>query len=160
MVHPERKCPSTDDWEYNKKPDLCMFIKEKKVQVRLLPQENVLLVPCSCMNGKPEQNLSLAPCPTVHLRSPRVISTKTQYIREYMIHLTPYVAQSCCSDLRPYEHVLNILNKNKFLTILIEIRCLHFKCLYFNLHFLIKYVQIVYTLSIIMAIFNSYHYYQ
>ena len=54
----------------------------------------------------------------------------------------------------------NILNKNKFLTILIKTRCLHFKCLHFNLHFLIKYVQIVYTLSTIMVSFNSYHYYQ
>ena len=33
MIHPDRKYPSTDDWEYNKKPDLCMFTKEKKVQV-------------------------------------------------------------------------------------------------------------------------------
>lgn len=63
MIHPERKCPSTDDWEYNKKPDLCMFTKEKKVQVDksdYYHRKNVLLVPCSCMNGNPEQ-ISLWP---------------------------------------------------------------------------------------------------
>ena len=58
-------------------------------------------MPCSCMNGNPEQNLSLASCPTLHLRSPCVISTNPKCIREYMIPITPYLAQNCCSDLRP-----------------------------------------------------------
>lgn len=121
MTYLERKCPSTNNWESSKRLDLCLFITERNITVdkpHRHTQKNVFLVPSSSMNGKPKQNHFLASCPALHLRSSHIISMKAKCIREHMIPLTRDLSQSQYTVLLQAETcILNILNKNKLLTI-------------------------------------------